>query len=86
MVIYPKINFTLTEILLVGYLLNPKMVTNYVFSAYMVQIAISFALLSGSAITPSLGRLIGENNTSKAKIIVTTANKLYCVSLYFLVE
>lgn len=56
-----------TEILLITFLLNPETVSNYVFTTYIVQLAISVSLISGSAITPGLGKIIGANEFDKAR-------------------
>lgn len=73
-----------TEILLIGYLISSEMVTIYVFSAYLIQLAVSFALLTGSAITPSLGNLIGANEMKKSKMIVVTLREIInLVALFF---
>ncbi len=73
-----------TEIVLIGYLMNPTIVTNYIFTAYLMQLAISAAILAGSSITPALGRIIGANDIEKAKILVKTAREIIlCISLFF---
>jgi len=56
-----------TEILLISYLLGPQEVSNYVFSAYLVQLCVAVALSTGSAITPTLGKLIGAKEWHKAR-------------------
>lgn len=56
-----------TEILLIGFLVNPETVSNYVFTTYILQLAISISLISGSAITPGLGKVIGAKDFDKAR-------------------
>ncbi|MEE9409162.1 MAG: oligosaccharide flippase family protein [Polaribacter sp.] len=56
-----------TEILLIGFLLTPEIVSNYVFTTYIVQLAISISLITGSAITPGLGKIIGAKELDKAR-------------------
>jgi O-antigen/teichoic acid export membrane protein len=56
-----------SEILLIGFLINPEIVSNYVFTTYFVQLAISISLISGSAITPGLGKVIGAKELDKAR-------------------
>lgn len=51
-----------TEIVILGFLFNPENVTNYVFTAFIVQLAVSVSLITGSAITPGLGKVIGAKN------------------------
>jgi O-antigen/teichoic acid export membrane protein len=58
-----------TEILLIAFLVNPETVSNYVFTTYIVQLAISISLISGSAITPGLGKVIGAKEFDKAREI-----------------
>ena len=58
-----------TEILLIAFLLKPETVSNYVFTTYIVQLAISVSLISGSAITPGLGKVIGAKDIDKARRI-----------------
>jgi O-antigen/teichoic acid export membrane protein len=73
-----------SEILLIGYLISSEMVTNYVFSAYLIQLAVSFGLLTGSAITPSLGNLIGANEMKKSKVIVVALRDfINLIALFF---
>jgi O-antigen/teichoic acid export membrane protein len=73
-----------TEILLIGYLISSEMVTNYVLSTYMIQLVISIALLTGSAITPSLGNLIGSNEMQKSKEIVRSLREVITfIALFF---
>jgi O-antigen/teichoic acid export membrane protein len=59
-----------TEILLIAFLLNPETVSNYIFTTYIVQLAISISLISGSAITPGLGKVIGAKDFEKAREII----------------
>ena len=73
-----------TEIILIGYLISSEVVANYVFSTYVVQLAISFALLTGSAITPSLGNLIGAKEVEKSKNVVDTLRDIVSfIALFF---
>ena len=73
-----------TEIILIAYLISSEMVTNYVFSTYIIQLAISIALLTGSATTPSLGKLIGAKEIQKSKFIVSNVREIITfISLFF---
>jgi O-antigen/teichoic acid export membrane protein len=58
-----------TEILMIGFLINPETVSNYVFTTYIVQLAISIAIISVSSITPGLGKVIGAKEFDKAREI-----------------
>lgn len=73
-----------SEVILIGFLISSEMVTNYVFSAYLIQLVISIALLTGSSITPVLGNLIGSNKTKSSKAIVVTLREIInLMVLYF---
>jgi O-antigen/teichoic acid export membrane protein len=65
-----------TEILLISSLIHPKEVSNYVFSAYIVQFCVSVSLLTGSAITPSLGKLIGANELIKSRKVTESIREI----------
>jgi O-antigen/teichoic acid export membrane protein len=65
-----------TEILLISSLISPKEVSNYVFTAYIVQFCVSVSLLTGSAITPSLGRLIGAKELLKSRIVTESIREI----------
>lgn len=58
-----------TEILLIGFLTNPEIVSNYVFTTYIAQLGISIAVISVSSITPGLGKVIGAKELDKAREI-----------------
>ena len=51
-------------------------ITNYVFSTYIIQLAVSVALLTGSAITPTLGSFIGAKDIKKSRFIVSNVREL----------
>lgn len=51
-----------SEVLLIGYLLSPTDVSRYTFTAYVGQFALSICLMTGSAVTPQLGALIGAGD------------------------
>ncbi len=65
-----------TEILVIGYLISPEMVSDYVFSSYIMQLAVSLALITGSAVTPGLGKLIGSQNLRKAREVVENTREI----------
>lgn len=58
-----------TEILLIGFLMNPETVSSYVFTTYIVQLAISISVISVSSITPGLGKVLGTKEFDKAREI-----------------
>ena len=73
-----------TEILLIAFLLNPETVSNYVFTTYIVQLAISISLISGSAITPGLGKVIGAKEFDKAREITkSTRDVVMFIAAFF---
>lgn len=53
------------EVILVGAYLGSETVTGYSFTSYLVQFGVGIALLTGSAITPGLGRVAGENDVTR---------------------
>ncbi len=73
-----------TEIILIGYLISSEMVTNYVFSVYILQLAVSVALLTGSSVTPSLGKFIGAEDMDKSRVIVSSLREVITfIALFF---
>ncbi|CAM3966064.1 oligosaccharide flippase family protein [Flavobacterium antarcticum] len=72
------------EILLIGYYFNPEGVTNYVFSTYIIQLAIAVGLMTGSAIMPGLGKIIGEKNFVSASNIVKNSREITAfIAIFF---
>jgi O-antigen/teichoic acid export membrane protein len=65
-----------TEILLISYLIHPKEVSNYVFTAYIIQFCVSVSLLTGTAITPGLGKLIGAKNLFKSRKVTESLREI----------
>lgn len=59
-----------SELLLISALSGPVAVTNYSFTSYSIQFALSICLMTGSAVTPSLGALIGSRDTDAAGRLV----------------
>lgn len=51
-----------SELLLLGYLVGADKVSSYVFSSYITQLGLALALMTGSAFTPIMGRLLGERD------------------------
>ncbi len=60
-----------SELLLLSFLVGSGLVTSYVFSTYVTQLGLALALMSGSALTPSIGRLLGESKYDTAVPIIT---------------
>ncbi|WP_206241984.1 oligosaccharide flippase family protein [Novosphingobium terrae] len=55
-----------SEVLLIGYLVGPDAVTRYTFTSYVTQFAISICLMTGSAVTPRLGAMVGAGQQAEA--------------------
>lgn len=53
------------ELILLGAYLGSEAVTEYTFTSYLVQFGVGISLLTGSAITPGLGRIAGENDRER---------------------
>jgi len=58
-----------TDILLISYLVGPVLVGKYTFTYYVTQFAISICLMTGSAITPRLGALVGAGQLDEAAAV-----------------
>jgi len=71
-----------TEIFLIGYFISPEEVSVYVVSTYIMQLAVSMALISGTAVTPGLGKLIGIQDYENARIAIKNLRQ---VILFFAV-
>jgi O-antigen/teichoic acid export membrane protein len=65
-----------SELLLLGYLAGAELVSSYVFSSYVTQLGLALALMTASALTPSLGRLLGEGNYQKAGNLITSIREI----------
>jgi O-antigen/teichoic acid export membrane protein len=65
-----------TELLLLGYLIGAELVTSYVFSTYVTQLGLAVALMTGTAITPSLGRLLGSKNYEESQPLIIIFRKI----------
>lgn len=65
-----------TEILLISSLINPKEVSSYVFTTYIIQFCVSVSLLTGTAITPGLGKLIGAKNFIKSREVTESIREI----------
>lgn len=59
-----------TEILIIGYFLGAQIVSNYVFSSFIIQFGVAFALMSGSAVMPGLGKMFGQKDFIKVREII----------------
>ncbi|KFN51438.1 hypothetical protein [Arenimonas composti] len=54
-----------SDLLLIGFRLGAGAVTDYVFTAYAAQVAISLAFMTGSASMPGVGRLVGGGDAAR---------------------
>jgi O-antigen/teichoic acid export membrane protein len=66
-----------SEVLLIGYFSGAVDVSRYTFTAYVSQFAVAICLMTGSAVTPRLGALIGADDAQ-------TAARLYDQTRQFL--
>lgn len=65
-----------TEMLVIAFLIDSITVTKYSFSSYVVQFALSMALMTGSAVTPRLGALVGSGSLAAASKIIRQTREL----------
>ncbi|UPK25702.1 polysaccharide biosynthesis protein [Bradyrhizobium sp. 195] len=69
-----------SELLLISAMSGPVAVTEYTFTSYSIQFALSICLMTGSAVTPSLGALIGSADfTGAGKLVRQTREILLAV-------
>lgn len=64
------------ELILLGALFGPGEVTQYTFTSFVVQFGAGVALLTGSAVTPGLGRLVGMNEKRSVEKAITLFREL----------
>ena len=55
-----------TEVLVIGYISGPIDVSRYVFTSYVSTFVLSICLMTGTAVTPKLGAMIGRGNPAEA--------------------
>lgn len=65
-----------TELLLLGIFAGPELITHYTFTSYVVQFGLAITLLTTSAITPRLGKIIGEGDFNKASKYIETLREV----------
>lgn len=65
-----------SEILLISYFLGPTDVSRYTFTAYVAQFALSICLMTGSAITPRLGSLVGAKKIGEAQTLYSQTREV----------
>lgn len=65
-----------SELLLFSILIGPIGVTNYTFTSYVPQFALSICLLTASAFTPQLGKALGATESREAASITRTVREL----------
>ncbi|MCK1341638.1 hypothetical protein IVB38_38070 [Bradyrhizobium sp. 38] len=65
-----------SELLLISFLSGPIAVTKYTFTSYAVQFALSICLMTGSAVTPRLGGLIGARDLKLAGSLVNQTREI----------
>lgn len=73
-----------SELLLLGFLSGAELVTHYSFTVYVVQLALAIPMLTGSAITPGLGRLFGGGEIEKfGKIVQSFREVIFFIAVVF---
>lgn len=73
-----------SEILLLGFLVGPELVTKYTFMSYVLQLGLAISLLTGSSITPGLGKYIGAGEMEKAaKFIKNFRELIFFIAVVF---
>ncbi|WP_375305438.1 hypothetical protein WI560_25735 [Bradyrhizobium sp. A11] len=65
-----------SELLLISAMSGPIAVTKYTFTSYSIQFALSICLMTGSAVTPSLGALIGSSDLAGAGKLVRQTREI----------
>ncbi len=65
-----------SELLLISALSGPLAVTKYTFTSYSIQFALAICLMTGSAVTPSLGALIGNGDLRAAGRLVDKTREI----------
>jgi len=68
-----------SEILLIGVLVGANYITNYVFSAYIVQLGIAVGMITSSAVLPGMGALLGKKDFIKVRSIVASIREVILV-------
>lgn len=64
------------DVLLIGYLRGPGDVGRYTFCSYVAQFALSICLMTGSAVTPRLGNMIGMKDLRAASQLHVQAREV----------
>jgi O-antigen/teichoic acid export membrane protein len=73
-----------SEVILIGMLIGSEAVAIFVFSAYIPQLAISVCMMTCSAITPGLGKLLGAGDFVRLReIVILTREVIYCFAVIF---
>lgn len=65
-----------SELLLISIVSGPVAVTKYTFTSYAVQFALSICLMTGSAVTPRLGALIGNRDLETTGRLVSQTREI----------
>lgn len=69
------------EVFLIGFLIDPVTVTRYNFVSFVIQFALSICLMTGSAVTPRLGALIGAGDARAARSIICRTRDLLIAAI-----
>jgi O-antigen/teichoic acid export membrane protein len=73
-----------SEIIILSLIYGPEKITQYTFTIYIVQLGIAISLITGSAIMPGLGGLIGMQDKDRAiSIIRNTREIILLIAILF---
>ncbi|AOH84265.1 hypothetical protein AWL63_10060 [Sphingomonas panacis] len=70
-----------SDVLLIGYLRGPGDVGRYTFCSYVAQFALSICLMTGSAVMPRIGNMIGRNDVDAARGLHARAREVLLLIL-----
>jgi O-antigen/teichoic acid export membrane protein len=68
-----------TEVLVIGFVVGPEAVSHYVFSSYISTFVLSICLMTGTAVTPKLGAMIGRGDSESAAALQDRAREALLV-------
>lgn len=68
-----------SEVLLIGYFSGATDISCYTFTSFVVQFGLSICLMTGSAVTPRLGALVGGRKTADAARLTSQTRQIVLV-------
>jgi O-antigen/teichoic acid export membrane protein len=73
-----------SEIIFLSILVSATSVSQYIFTGYIAIVGITLSAIVSSAITPGLGRLIGNKEFGKSREIIKQLRELLLVTSFFI--